>query len=426
MRPEPLKRSDRQMAMDLYTALAGGDRGELEALLHPRFTGHATEGLPVGLGGSYPDPSSMRREFWGGIARRFDARAEPTAYHHLDDGRLLVQGHYVGVARDSGRALDAEFVHLLRFADGHIIGLEQLTDSARWSEALAPAPVAPAPTPSASDVAARPTAPLVAGGAGRTVGFDVSDGLGILTIDRPEARNGIDQAMAAELLAVALDCAQRPDLRALLIRANGKAFTVGGDVKVFAGRGAGELPRVLREMIGSYHQALQILAGLDVPIVAAVHGAVAGGGLGLMYAADIVVAAEGTKFATGFAGLGLSGDGGNSWWLPRLVGPRRAAELYLEPRVLNAQEAQSWGLVTRVVEAEALEGHALATARRLAAGPTRALGEMRHLLARSWDNGLVAQHGLELEAMARTAATTDASEAIDSFVDKRTPTFEGR
>jgi 2-(1,2-epoxy-1,2-dihydrophenyl)acetyl-CoA isomerase len=425
VRPEPLTRTDRQMAMDLYAALAGGDRERLAALLHPEFTGHATEGLPAGLGGSYPDPSSMRREFWGGIARRFDARAEPTAYHHLDDGRLLVQGRYVGVARDSGRALDAEFVHLLRFADGRIIGLEQVTDSARWSEALAPAPVAPA-APASPALVSTPAPSPRPGGLGRTIGFEVSDGLGILTIDRPEARNGIDQAMAAELLVVALDCAQRADLRALLIRANGRAFTVGGDVTVFAGRGPGELPRMLREMIGSYHQALQTLAALDVPIVAAVHGAVAGGGLGLMYAADIVVAAEGTKFATGFAGLGLSGDGGNSWWLPRLIGPRRAAELYLEPRVLTAAEAQAWGLVTRVVEAEALDEHALDTARRLAAGPTRAYGEMRHLLARSWDNGLVAQHALETDAMARTAATTDAVGAIDSFVNKRPPTFEGR
>jgi 2-(1,2-epoxy-1,2-dihydrophenyl)acetyl-CoA isomerase len=418
------ERSDRELAAALYAALADGDRDTLAGLLHPDFTGHATEGLPAGLGGTYPDATSMRRGFWGQIARSFDARAEPSAYHQLDDGRLLVQGRYVGVARTGGGKLDAEFIHLLRFAEGRIAGLDQLTDSARWVEALG----RPAPAAGAADPVASPAPPPEPrrGRPGSTVHLEVTDGLGVMTLDRPAARNGIDRALAADLLVAALDCTQRSDLRALLIRANGPAFTVGGDLSVFVGRGPDELPRVLREMIGSYHQALQILAGLDAPIVAAVHGAVAGGGLGIMYAADIVVAAEGTKFATGFAGIGLSGDGGNSWWLPRLVGPRRAAELYLEPRVLTATEAAEWGLVTRVVAADELERHATDTARRLAVGPTRAYAEMRRLLARSWDNDLVTQHALETEAIARSAATDDAGAAIDSFMQKRPPTFEGR
>ena len=114
----------------------------------------------------------------------------------------------------------------------------------------------------------------------------------------------------------------------------------------------------------------------------AVHGAVAGGGLGLVYAADIVLAAESTRFAAGFAGLGLSVDSGGTWFLPRLVGMRRAAELCLSQRVLSAREAAEWGLISRVVRDEDLAAEAEAATRLLAAGPTRALGEIRTLLRR--------------------------------------------
>jgi 2-(1,2-epoxy-1,2-dihydrophenyl)acetyl-CoA isomerase len=179
-------------------------------------------------------------------------------------------------------------------------------------------------------------------------------------------------------------------------------------------------------MTTMYHEALLMLRDLDAPVVAAVHGAVAGGGLGLLYIADIALAAEGTKFATGFAPLGLSGDGAGSWFLPRLVGPRRAAELYFEQRVLDAREAAEWGLVNRVVAADVLDAEATAIARRLAAGPTRAYGEIRKLLRQSWSQTLADQMRAETNALARTAATQDADHAITSFLGKSAPTFQGR
>jgi 2-(1,2-epoxy-1,2-dihydrophenyl)acetyl-CoA isomerase len=159
--------------------------------------------------------------------------------------------------------------------------------------------------------------------------------------------------------------------------------------------------------------------------VVAVHGSVAGGGLGLLYSADIALAAEGTKFATGFTKLGLSGDGGNSWFLPRLVGPRRAAEFYLEHRVLDAAEAADWGLVTRVVPADELQDQALDVVRKLAQGPTRAYGEIRRLLRDSWTATLPEQLAAETEAISRTGATGDASGAVSSFLARTTPIFQG-
>jgi 2-(1,2-epoxy-1,2-dihydrophenyl)acetyl-CoA isomerase len=260
---------------------------------------------------------------------------------------------------------------------------------------------------------------------GATVEFFVADGLAVLRLNRPAARNAIDEALGDDLQEAVQRCAADAAVRTLLICANGPAFTVGGDVAVFAKAGPGELPGDLRRMTTGYHAALQILDRLEVPVVAAVHGAVAGGGLGLIYVADVVIAAEGTRFATGFSGLGLSGDGGGTWFLPRLVGMRRAAELYFGQRVLDADEAAAWGLISRVVPAADLAAEAERTARQLAAGPTRAFGEIRTLLRRTHEVSLGDQLQAETGALSRTAGTRDAARAIDSFMAKSRPEFRG-
>jgi len=255
--------------------------------------------------------------------------------------------------------------------------------------------------------------------------FSVTGGLGVIRLNRPGARNAIDQALVDDLHEAVQRCAADQTVRALLIRGEGPAFTVGGDVTMFARTGPGELPAAVSRLSTRYHATLLLLDRLPVPVVAAVHGAVAGGGLGLVYVADIVLAAEGTRFATGFGGLGLSGDGGSSWFLPRLVGMRRAAELYLTPRVLQAEEAADWGLVTRVVREKDLTAEAESAARRLAEGPTRAYGEIRALLRRAPGASLSDQLLAETAALSRTAGTRDAAHAIESFMAKSRPDFQG-
>jgi 2-(1,2-epoxy-1,2-dihydrophenyl)acetyl-CoA isomerase len=410
-----------QLAQDLYQALGAWDRTRLGELLHRDFEGHATEGLPLGLGGTYHGPEAMCRDFWARIGQAFaGARAIPAGYAPLPDGRLMVTGRYQGTARKTGTALDAEFVHILSFSGGQISRLDQLTDSAQWVLALAP-PLARAAGQEADEEDARP-----AGSRPRTVTFRLADGgLGILQLSRPAARNAIDADFVADLAAAVQQCAAEAALRALLIRADGPAFTVGGDVTMLAATSPGDLPATLRQLTTSYHSALRILDGLAVPVVAAVQGAVAGGGFGLMHVADIVLAAEGTRFATGFAALGLSGDGGSTWFLPRLIGTRRAAELYLEQRVLDAAEALDWGLISRVIPAAELAAEAERTASRLAAGPTRALGEIRALLRRSPQASLGDQLLAETEALSRTAATRDAAHGLASFIARTSPDFRG-
>lgn len=393
-----------KLATELYAALAQGDGERIGALLHPEFRGRTTEGLPLDLGGVYRGPDAMRREFWGRIGQNFVAKADPSEFALLDDGRLLVSGRYTGTARDGG-ALDAEFVHLLSFTDGRIAGLVQLTDSARWQRALG------------GDTDRQEL---------RTVEFEVADDVAWIRLNRPDARNAINQAVGDDLYDVAQRCAASSGLRAVLITGNGPAFTVGGDIAVFAETAPVALPATLRRMTTPYHEAIRVLTELSVPVVTAVHGSVAGGGLGLLHCADVALAEQGTRFAAGFTTLGLSGDGGNSWFLPRMVGLRRAQQFYFGRRVLDAAEALEWGLVTEVVPEGQLHDRARELVRSLASGPTRAYGEIRKLLRDSFTTTLPEQLAEETEALSRVAASADAATAVRAFMNKSEPTFEGR
>jgi 2-(1,2-epoxy-1,2-dihydrophenyl)acetyl-CoA isomerase len=264
--------------------------------------------------------------------------------------------------------------------------------------------------------------------AGR-VRLDITDGLARLWLARPEQRNGIDlamvQAMSAALDVVTKEIGQ-DRVRALLIGADGPAFTVGGDLRHLAGE-LERLPDELRIMIDTYHgDVLARLAELPVPVIAAAQGAVAGGGLGLLWVSDVVVAADDLRIATGFVHLALSGDGGSSWHLPRLVGLPRARELIIGGRVLDAAEAYEWGLVGQVVPAAELADTALERALALAAGPTHALARMKRLLLDSSTSSYREQLVAERDAIVDCARTGDAAEGIRAFGARRAPRFSGR
>lgn len=257
------------------------------------------------------------------------------------------------------------------------------------------------------------------------VTLDVDAGLAHLRLVRVTGHNAIDPAMVEGLAAAVGAVAGDPAVRALLISADGASFTVGGDVG-HIGAHLDDLARELEAMVTPFHATLAALGALEIPVLCAAQGPVAGGGLGLLWAADIVLLADTARLAAGFPLLGLSGDGGGSWALPRLVGLRRAQQFLIGGRVLEAAEALEWGIASEVVPAAELAERALAQARRLADGPTVALGQMRRLLRGSSTATWPEQLEAERQAMVVTGATRDAREGFAAFTTHRKPGFVGR
>ena len=257
------------------------------------------------------------------------------------------------------------------------------------------------------------------------IAYEVVDDIAYVRLDRPEVRNALDKQMGEHLLEVAIRIANDDSLRAVLITGNGPVFSVGGDIGAFS-EGTADLPDLLSRMALLMHEAIRLLARVSVPIVTAVHGACAGGALGLLYPADVTIAAAGTKFATGFGRIGITADSGNTWYLPKFIGIRRASEMLFEDRVIDADTAADWGLITRVVPADQVATEAEATVRKLAAGATRGYGEMRRLLHNSWTTTLDHALSEETAALRRIAHTADACGAIESFLAKRQPAFTGK
>ena len=243
-----------------------------------------------------------------------------------------------------------------------------------------------------------------------------------LRFSRPGALNAINVPMAQALLAAVRQLAADASVRAVVLCGAGKGFMAGGDLATLRAdpvQGAAALLAPLNE-------AVQVLATLNAPVIAKVHGVAAGAGLSLMLQADFVIAAEGTRFNLAYINLGTSCDVGASWALPRLVGLRNALEIALLGDTLTASDALRLGLVNRVVPAEHLDTAAAALIDRIAHGPTLAYGATKRLMRASFDRDLDTQLIAETAAFAGCAATQDMRAGIEAFFEKKTPVFEGR
>lgn len=260
-----------------------------------------------------------------------------------------------------------------------------------------------------------------------TVLLDLDDdGVAHLRLNRPEASNGMNVPFLRELYDAVMVATGRPELRALLLTAEGPNFCAGGDVKTFASKGE-ELPDYLREATAWLQNVTQALLALPVPVVAGVHGfAAGGGGLGLVCACDIVIAGESAKFMSGAARVGMAPDAGSSATLPQLVGLRKAMEILLLNPTLPAAEAAEIGLITRVVPDDDLQSEALAAARTIAAGAPRALGAIKRLVWSGLGNRVEAQLPEEARTVSELSGTADAREGLAAVLERRKPTFTGR
>ncbi len=258
-----------------------------------------------------------------------------------------------------------------------------------------------------------------------TLEFDVRDGVAHVTLDRPEAGNALNLELSQELLRAVLRCDEDPEVRAVLLAGAGDMFCVGGDLKSFSEQGE-HLPHHLKEVTTYLHAAVSRMARMDPPVVAAVHGAAVGAGMSLSFACDLVLAAESARFVMAYSNAGLTPDGSSTYYLPRLVGLKRALDLTLTNRQLSAQEAMEWGIVTRVVPDEDLSEEAGALGSRLAAGATKALGAAKRLLHTGLTETLETQMEHETQTIADMARTADAREGIASFLEKRQAEFTGQ
>ena len=254
-----------------------------------------------------------------------------------------------------------------------------------------------------------------------------SGDIAILSLNRPDAGNAIDLPMARGLKAQADRLAEEGWARAIILRAEGRLFCGGGDVGTFAdyiaaGRTA-EFSAFLGELAGALHEGVEALLALDAPLIAAVQGAAAGAGMSLTLAADFTFARPGAKFVPAYPGIGFSADGGMSWFLPRVVGARRAAQIMLTNPVLDADQAQALGIVTEIISDADFDGAVLARAVQVAAGPRKAMGVIRRLLRQSLDTPLHDQLAAEAAGMVALSASADVAEGLSALKQKRRPTF---
>ncbi|QRG04743.1 enoyl-CoA hydratase/isomerase family protein [Xanthobacter dioxanivorans] len=254
--------------------------------------------------------------------------------------------------------------------------------------------------------------------------LDIADGIARIRFNRPQVLNAIHEGAVVALKAAVDKVAKDESVRVVVLSGEGRAFLAGGDVARFheAGRDA---PKVVNAIIDPFHHAILSLSAMSAPVIASLHGAVAGAGVSVALAADLAIAADDMKMTLAYTRIGTSPDGSSTFSLPRVVGLRKAMEIALLSDTIDAPEALRLGLVNKVVPAADLAAETDALARRLAAGPTLAYGRIKHLLRSSFSHSLSDQLHAERDAFVASAGTRDFHEGAAAFVEKRAPRFEG-
>lgn len=255
-----------------------------------------------------------------------------------------------------------------------------------------------------------------------TILYGVDQGVATITLNRPERLNALSEAMLTELME-ALDRSIADGARTILLTASGRGFSSGADLS-FDDKGDGphDLSVLLREY---YHPLMLKLADFPLPIVTAVQGAAAGAGCSVALAGDFILAGRSAYFLQAFVNIGLVPDAGATWFLANGIGRARAAEMMMLGERIPADKAAEWGLIYKAVDDDALIGEADALARRLAKGPTQALGMIRRALSDAFDKPLEAVLEIEADNQKHAGYTKDFAEGVAAFREKRAALFSG-
>ncbi len=249
-------------------------------------------------------------------------------------------------------------------------------------------------------------------------------GVAVIRMNRPERMNAYNEEMGAALLPEVAAAASDPSVRCIVLTGAGKAFSAGGDVESFAAFQSEGRTKFLGLAIG-LHALIATLRRAPKPVVAAVNGVAAGAGFSMALACDVAVAASSARFTLGYQNIGLSPDGGMTFFLARAIGVQRAMEMTLFSRVLSAERAAGWGLVQEIFPDGEFAAGVDALADRLAAGPTLAYARAKELYNRALSNPLETQLEEERQGIARSATTHDFREGVRAFLDKRPARYEG-
>jgi 2-(1,2-epoxy-1,2-dihydrophenyl)acetyl-CoA isomerase len=257
-----------------------------------------------------------------------------------------------------------------------------------------------------------------------TVTLERNGPIATLAFNRPSHMNSFDGKMAKDLSVITEALLHDSELRCLVIKGEGPLFMAGGDIKYFCD-GLDTMPHGILDSVRLLNASILNLQQLDIPILAVVHGSVAGVGVSFLASADLAIAESQTKFTLAYSNIALSPDGGASYFLPRLVGQRKAMEMLLLPEVFGCEEALEYGLINWAVPAEELGQKAAALAQRLGHGPTAAYREIKQLARRSWSASLESQLEAEAQAFTRSTATHDFAQGVQAFLQKKRPKFKG-
>ncbi len=259
-----------------------------------------------------------------------------------------------------------------------------------------------------------------------TVDYSSEKGVVIVTMNRPEALNALSLQLCVDLKA-AFEQALADDARAVVLSGSGRAFCSGGDLREMQSmwQKEGRIEAFLEDPLKALHDVIILIRETPIPFVAAVNGVCAGAGTNFALACDLIIAAEDASFNEAFVRIGLSPDCGGTFFLPRAVGEKVAAELFMTGDTVDARRALQIGMINRVVPSDELKAEALKLAGTLAAGPTGSIGRIKRMLNASYSNDLRGQLEIEHQCQIESGRADDFREGVAAFFEKRPPNFTG-